>query len=427
MRNKILRTTAVLAALFLFINVKSQNSNTYLHKSVIVNGGFFEFAPPYTDYVTITVHDHVENTSSIVDTIFTQSAQDIVMDTNSFYVAAADTIVRYDYDFNKITTAPFAGSSTIKILIYKDKLIVGNWYGATENNILVYDKNSLLLIDSIPEVAYGAKDFVIKGDTLYVQQNLTNSMFTDSAGFLSVIDLNKMQHVRDVQLNNNNYDLGRLLVYGDSIIGLNSISNTITTYLISTGNSSTQPANFDLQTNFYGQQYHRSGGELYLIAEGGVYTLDLKNYGLGNLPIIDSATAFAYDTANGAFVVTHTDFGSYSWGGEYNENGTLEDSISVGYAPECIGLIYGSFVGRKEIIQQAITPLPNPFVNTIDLKFEDDSPRTIQIWDMSGRKVFEKQVIGPNTTLNLIDLKPGVFILRSINGSHISQSKILKQ
>lgn len=62
----------------------------------MLSGGTYESSPPYSDYATLHRYLPASQTLEAVDTIYTQSAQDAVIQGTALFVAAQDSLVKYD-------------------------------------------------------------------------------------------------------------------------------------------------------------------------------------------------------------------------------------------------------------------------------------------------------------------------------------------
>ncbi|MEL6676968.1 MAG: Ig-like domain-containing protein, partial [Bacteroidota bacterium] len=252
-------------------------------------------------------------------------------------------IVKYDAATGaRVAATAFGSPSTIKLTQYANYLLVGNWYGSSTDNLRIFSKDSLKLVNaSFPEIDKGAKDLLIVGDSLYVSQNYTTSSFSDSAGYLAVISLRDFSFSRYITFNNNDEELGRL-VYQDSVIyGLNGSSETITSFHLGTEVSQTLPAGVNVEVGGYGQQYTFVGDELVFKFDGGIGSYNLSQRAIVDSSIVDTAiTAFVRDTVNQLWYLTQTDFFSFSKVAIYDDAGQKQGETPVGNSPEALGMVY---------------------------------------------------------------------------------------
>ena len=70
---------------------------------------------------------------------------------------------------------------------------------------------------------------------------------------------------------------------------------------------------------------------------------------------------------------------------------------------------------------------PNPFSNNLSISLNSISElTTIVISDITGKIVYSSQLNQLNTTINLDQLKEGIYFLQLMNGTHKSVKKIIK-
>lgn len=338
--------TKALTFLSAFLLLGSLSAQTVTKRIVTINGGQFG---NQTDNANISSYDPATGVYNSIDTIQTQSIQDVLVEGRTMYVAAQDSIIKYNVvTGDRIAAASFGAPSTISMATYNDYLLVGNWYppfgqvGPYTNHFRIFDKNTLTYVDSIPEIHQGVKSFVVVGDTAYIGQNYNSSAFTDSAGWMVKVDLVSLTYSDSITVNTNREDLGRLMEKDGMVIGLNSASNTVTIYDPLTGSVMTDTANADLSLRIYGSQFVVDQyGTLHTKVDGNIATYDPISRSVIDGDIVDTAiTAFTLDTVNQRYYVTQTDFFSYVGGGIYDTSGQRVDTFFVGTSPEAIVAIY---------------------------------------------------------------------------------------
>jgi len=312
-----------------------------VERIVIVNGG--KFGDP-TENVNVMLYDPVSMSSTVIDTIQTQSVQDILLEGSTAFVAAQDSIVKYDLSTGQRLAANAFGSvSTGKLGVYGDYLLAGNWFGASAGNLRIFDKNDLSFVDSIPEITKGVRDFVVVGDTAYLVQNFSNQFFGDSAGYISVVDLKRLRYVRDIALDPRD-ELGRLVHFDGVLYGINPNVETIEVYDIATGQR--LPKRFtglDIQFSSIGTKIYQQDSLIYTGISDKVGVYDLLNNQAVNVNLIDTfATALTFDTINQRFYLTQTDFATYMRAGFYDVLGSKVGSLMPGFSPDVIGVVYNN-------------------------------------------------------------------------------------
>lgn len=334
--------------LFLIGLVLSLHSQIVPREVVILNGG--QFGNP-EENVNISLFNPETETYRQIDTIQTQSIQDAFIDGTNLYVAAQDSIVKYDIvSGERLAATAFGAPSTIHMELYEDVLLVGNWFapfgdpGPFTNHFRIFDSETLAFVDSV-DLAQGARDFVVIEDTAYITQNLSSSTFSDSAGVLVRVDLTSFSLIDTVQLNENGEDVGRLIVVDSILYSLNGASNTISQLNLTTKVARTDSLGVDLQASTYRPVSRLDqNGTLFTVINGNIASFDLNTFIILDSSVVDTViTAFALDTVNQIFYITQTDFSTFTGGGIYDSSGTRLDTLLVGFSPEVIEIAYNAF------------------------------------------------------------------------------------
>ncbi|MCF8302596.1 MAG: T9SS type A sorting domain-containing protein [Bacteroidales bacterium] len=325
--------TGIIILILTTIQLAAQN------KVLLVNGG--QYGNPDENPNALVIDPETGN-YSVIDTLASPSVQDVLVEENTAYIAAQDSIYKYAVENGEqLAAVSFGSISTVSLKIYGDYLLVGNWYGSTDNNLRVFQKDDLSFVKSIEGVTKGAKDMVIAGDSAFVTQNYTSTSWTDSAGYFAVVDLKDLEFTRNIYIDNDDEDLGRLTIYNNMITALNPYSNTITTYNINSGEAETNSFPYSVDVNDYGSQMVREGNMLYFAFNSGLGSFNLETQEVVNEQIIDTMiTAFTMDTVAGRFFVTQTDYASYRRGLVYSQDGSFIKEFPVGYSPEVLTLLY---------------------------------------------------------------------------------------
>ena len=352
---------------------------------LIVNGGKFSFTPGFPeDPANVQIYDPAQNTYRTLDTIGTTSVQDLIVSGTEAYLAAGDSIIRYDLvNETRLAAQIFGGESTVTLALTDQYLLVGNFFlpfnstGPYPNNLRIFNRETLAVIDSIPELARPVKSIAIVGESAYVTQNFSNQSFADSAGFLVKIDLNTFDVLDTIQVNQNQEDLGPLVQVDSVLYGLNGASNTITALDLRTDMASTDTANAIISPGVYGSRFaFDEKGEFFLVINGQIGRYDLANRSVIEAGIVDTViTAFALDTLSDRFYVTQTDFFSFQGGIIYDRQGMRIDTLLTGFAPEVIAPVYNHL---PIFADQAAETMENMAVS-IALNGQDDDAISYEV------------------------------------------------
>jgi|GEM_PF-1300315 len=394
---------------------------------IVVNGGIFGAGS--TDYANLSIEDLTTNTFSHIDTIYKNSIQDILIDGQYAYVAAQDSIVKYDWTTKtRIAADKFVGGSTIKIAKYNNYLLVGNWYapwGAPSPynyHFTFYDANTLALVDSVPAVTMPAKDFVVVGDYAYITQNNGTGApnYADTLGYLAVVDLTTKTLVRYDTLSTTGHEIGRVIAEGNMVYALNGVSNTISSLNTTTLAKSTQATTVDLQPRGYGPTaFTKGSGVWYFPYDNGIGSYNLSTNAVVTANIAP-AGPFVMDTINDRFCVSFINFSDQTQnaGKIYDMNGDSVGTFQVGFSPEALAIVsnvVGSTVKIANGNQLNYEIFPNPTADLLTVELEKAEAVQLYVINQVGQNVLTANTADATTTLNVEGLASGIYFLAVVS------------
>lgn len=405
---------------------------------IVVNGGVFGATNANT---TIEVLN--SGTAVNMGTIGTSSIQDLLIDGQYAYVAAQDSIVKYDWTTKtRVAANAFLGLSTVKLARYNNQLLVGNWYGPWgstapyNQHFLIYDANDLSFVDSIPQVTKPADDIVVVGDYAYIAQNNDRTtVFGDTLGYLTVIDLTTNTWVRNDTLSTTGSDIGRLVVEGDVIYTINKESNTISSLNTVTLAKTTQASagGVNLKPAGYGPTAFSKGvaGVWYFPYDNGIGSYNLATNAVvsANIVTITGDFAFAMDTANNNFCVSHIDYLDQlqNNGRIYDMNGDSVGLFQVGYSPEALAVVSNIIIGSTVQLAAAnelnYTMAPNPATSVLTVRLEKAEAVSLFVINQVGQNVLTQQSTEAVTTLEVASLPAGVYFLAVVSEKGVMRTQ----
>ncbi len=186
MRTVFTKFQLVVALILAGFSVAAQTPNV-----IIANGGQFEFAMPYADRATIGAYNPTNQQYWVFDTIQVESVQDIAIDGNYGYLAATDSILKYDLTtYEKVGQAYFAG---IRSLSVHDTLLFAGRYFGSGSFLQVFHATTLDSLFSIPEVNNTVYDVAVVGDSAYIPYNALGTVDQFPLSWCLTIHLAKLQ------------------------------------------------------------------------------------------------------------------------------------------------------------------------------------------------------------------------------------------
>jgi len=317
------------------------SANAQFSNVIIANGGQFEFASPYADRATIGAYNPANGQYWVFDTIQVESVQDVFVDGNFAYLAASDSIIKYDLTtYQMVGQVYFAGIRSITI--HDTMLFAGRYFG-TGDYLEVFNKNTLLSIFSVPEIDQTVYNVQLVGDSAYIPYNQKGlvdqfppyQVFNDTIGKIAVVDLVSQSFVRDIQLDTLGAGTQAIFNYNDQLYVVCEENGVIAHY---------DPIN---DTVIYDEAATKRGiaqtdSIIYVDYETNLGAYDVKNM----VAVDDSIIAAGYyasgalDTLNSEFYITSTDFASYGLSEVYSLMGSPVTSFDVNVSPEAIDIDY---------------------------------------------------------------------------------------
>ena len=216
---------------FLFTNFTfSQN---YVHQVLILNEGYFDYSlnqsvvPP-----TLGSYDPLTQIYTTIDTLNGKRfASDIIVNDNHVFVAADNTLYKYD-KFNMSIYDTVNVDGIRNIAIWNDKIIVtrGDYDNTTFAPILfnsylqVFNLSDLSFyteFDTINGPKWSTQNMIVTNNKLYVAINNAFE-WGNEKGLVGVIDMNNMSYINEIDLGPDGKNPDNLMFDGSNIYSVNN-------------------------------------------------------------------------------------------------------------------------------------------------------------------------------------------------------------
>ena len=133
---------SLMALAMVFSANRAVAQTTYTKQLIIVNGG--NYSDP-DDYVTVASYDPATGETTEFGTIYTQSVQDVIIVNGFAYVAAQDSIVKFNLEtYEKVAAVAAAGVN--QLASDGNVLVASFWFPVSENFVKTFSLDDLLLI-----------------------------------------------------------------------------------------------------------------------------------------------------------------------------------------------------------------------------------------------------------------------------------------
>ena len=331
---------------FLFTNFTfSQN---YVHQVLILNEGYFDYSlnqsvvPP-----TLGSYDPLTQIYTTIDTLNGKRfASDIIVNDNHVFVAADNTLYKYD-KFNMSIYDTINVDGIRNIAIWNDKIIVtrGDYDNTTFAPILfnsylqVFNLSDLSFyteFDTINGPKWSTQNMIVTNNKLYVAINNAFE-WGNEKGLVGVIDMNNMSYINEIDLGPDGKNPDNLMFYGSNIYSVNnkdwtgaSISN------ISLSNNTTTTTNISSISTGCGTSALKDDKILYQISmDNDLFAWDTQSNDSSGISLGYSTNFYdlSYDQINNLLYTSETDFFSFGTIHIYNNNNNLINSFSCGISP----------------------------------------------------------------------------------------------
>lgn len=371
-----------------------------------------------SDFVELSIFEPNAQSQSAIGTVFTQSIQCIYANSGTLFVTATDSLASFDIDSQqKINSVAISGPN--QICVCQENLFVSIQYPETENFVKVYNKESLELIKSVPEISTEAAGMIAIDDILYVA---VPGGWSNTTGSLAVLDATTGNFISEFQFGEEAVGIYNLFLYNGKLLAVCK-----TPYMGTTGSLLL----FDLNThtheifsfnNVIGKGLGIQNNLLYLILDYGIGTIDLETMTVSSHLVADPGSANYIDFCSGVLdaegeriYAATTDYWSFGTGFIFDLNGNEIGNFEAGISTEALTLDKrdNTYLAQDEVLKIEI--YPNPATDFIVIHHPELSETaTVNIIDNIGRLVYS-QKIDTHSSIQLPSLTKGLYHLSIID------------
>jgi hypothetical protein len=418
------------------INSVQAQRNEWVNQVIVVNGGKFESTPPFSDYVTVQKVDPVTHAVTVFDKIYTQSVQDVIIDGHFAFVAAQDSIVKYDIDtYERI--AAVADSGLVKLYKYGNKVLVSKQYPIKRFFLEVLDDN-LSLLARVQGISGECGGITSGGDTVYVA---VNGGWSGTEGKLAHVKASNWTVVGETNFGTNAAGIWNIYNYADKIYCVdrtptgNPNRGSITVYDISQGTFITKVIDV-----LVGDGIGIKENLLYLKMNEGLGSFDLNTRQIADTTIIPDPgtanrryiTSAAVDYINDHFYINIGNRSSMGYGKVASLAGDSIASYTTGINADAVAIDYRSPVGisTDQVVNDFVNIYPNPVTDLLTLSLNNpETIKLVKITDLTGRVILEKMLDGSEKTLKFSceNLRSGVYLISFLTDQGMKTRKFIKK
>jgi hypothetical protein len=415
----------------------AQAQGTGFVKQVIsVNSGKFEFAPPFTDFVTMQQYDPASQATTPRGTVFTQSAQDLVIHGHFGYMAAQDSIVKINLNtWERVASA--ADSGLGKLALFNDRLVVSKQYPVVKWFVEILDTADLSLVSRIDGIPGECSGIVCSGDSVYVA---VNGGWSGTEGKLAVIDPAGWNLSRVVDLGPGAIGIANLYLHNGMVYAVNKTpygapdTGSITVYTPASGQF--QNILIPVKT---GNGAGISQNTLFLGMNDGLGAFDLSTLQVADPAVVPDPgsamflyiTSAAVDSLTNRLYVNIGDYVSDGFCLVTTLQGDSLTSYSTGISTEVIAVDYRPWpLGTGPVqVSQSLAVYPNPAVDRIHIHpGKITSASKLTLINSNGQVLLSREIHpGEDITVPVNHLVPGIYLVNIVNGTDVSSARFVKK
>ncbi len=364
---------------------------------ITINSGRFEFTPPVQDFVTAQAFNPTTQAVNEFNTIFTQSAQDVLIVGNVAYVAAQDSIIKYNLNtYHRITA--IADSGLAKLAIFHNRLVVSKQYPLAKFFVEVLDTVNLSLIAMVDHIAGDCGGIACSADTVYVA---VNGGWMGTEGKIAVIDPVSWTLTREINLGTNAIGIFNLYKHNGKIFSVNKTpygmppTGSISVYDPSNGSQNNLVINVKV-----GNGTGMRDSTLYFMMNEGIGSFNLNTLKIADTSIVsDPGSAMfqyilssAIDTLNKRIYANIGDFTTAGYCLVSSLTGDSITSYPTGISSDVVGVDYREYaegISFNPAARLTLTIYPNPAANLITVYYQGKQHiQSISVTDAFGKTVF---------------------------------------
>lgn len=391
------------------------------NRLIVVNGGLFEFTPPFTDYVTVGYLDVANRRQVLVDTLPAQSVVDAVVAGDTLFVVTDYVIRSYRLPgFAEIATSRVV-SGMRKAIKVGNRLFASRGFGtqAGGSYLLQLNANTLAVEDSVRGIPGEAEHLLYADGKLLL--GVPGAFGTDTGTVLG-IDLATRRISGIYRLDTLGKSVGKLIRHNGATYAIASRGYGAPrgglARLEPNGTATLQPLPYSVGYSSVGY----AAGRLYGAFGGnGLAVVNATLDGLLPAPIFRrGSAAVGYDAAQDRYIVTSADYISAGKAYLVSGAGSLTDSINIGIAAEAVAFWQDPATSITPALETISQVYPNPASCTLYVdRLQTAGFDSFRVQDVQGRVW---PCVLTEGRLDIAGLPAGLYLLQASGKSGSSRT-----
>lgn len=402
-----------------------QNTVTQI---VLGNGGIYGND---IDHVGISGIDPSDYSSSPIGEVVRESIQDLIVVGDYAFVAAEDSLVKFDLTTNIKMVAVYHGNLS-RLYYGNDMLYVSlrsdlNGPPMDGKYLKAFDQDLNLMYEA-DGISTDVAGMCQVGDSIYIA---VSGDWQATEGILAVAS-SDLSYVREMNLGSDAVGIIDLFAEGNIIYTINkspygATSGSVSTYDVANATWSTK-----IIENVVGKGVKKIGNLLYLGLDYGIGSYDLNTSSVINNQIIAdpgsasyiNIAAALYDEINEKFYVTITDYFSMGEGIVYDKDGLEIGGFEASVSAEAMAIHYNDETSILEFNDLKASLYPNPASHHIHFQSLYNITK-VEIYNQAGQLVLQNEAYRINK-INIEALNSGFYMVKLYSGQKWTRIKLFK-
>ncbi len=413
------------------------NAQQILNQVIILNEGKYNYILQQIEKpVTVGYYIPQTNSYSVFDTIENaRFASDVVVDNENIYVAADNSLLKYDLNTHQLLSTIIVNGIR-KIALWNNKILLtrGEYLTTYESYFQVYNKSDLSFdyeLDTLNGPQYASDGIVIKDNIAYIAIN-NGFVWGGAVGIVGKVDLTAQNYLSEISLGADGINPENILIDNNMLYTVNNRDYSFASISsVDITNSNVVTTNLNNAGGCQGSAFINSKIAYQTYNENFIGRFDLNSQSISDSLFINRTVyAMETDILNQQLYASETDFTSYGLVLIYTESGSLLNAFVAGVTPGKFAFDYRNASATNLInTNSQLLVFPNPATNQLTIAGTNtDENSTITLTSVDGKILFTKTVNGKNFVqhLNISEYSAGTYLITLLSENKNFVQKVVK-
>jgi len=341
----------------------------YVNQVIIVNEGYYDYmSSQIVEPVTVAVYDPATQVYQVVNTLVSERfASDAIVVGNEYYVAADQTIYKFDLDSHQELAS--VSCPGVRNIAHTDGKIIatrGEYMIAFTSYLHVYNAADLTLVQEFTTAngpQFPSQNLVVDGTNVYFAVN-NGFDWGNEVGLIGKLDLSTMTYGNEIDLGVDGKNPDNMMIKDGFIYTVNNKDwSGASISKVSFDGSTNSTINLASASTGCGTSSLRDDKIIYQISMESV----LNEFNVAGMNVVGPVAGFdlnyyelAQDPVSGNLYTSVTDFFSYGTIYVYDASNNVVTNFAAGVSPGTIVFDVRSSAGIEAFTNE-VSVYPNPF------------------------------------------------------------------